>query len=105
MVGGLLWQRYINRGGGRGTRYEVHRVASRPTDIPTDLGLALVTGSPPLPPPQTHVLATTHRHGLRFELVELRRRYSSLSQFPSLRSRYVHRKGFYRSIYTLVLSQ
>jgi hypothetical protein len=35
----------IKRGGGRGTRYEVHRVASRPTDILTDLGLALVTGS------------------------------------------------------------
>jgi hypothetical protein len=34
MVGGPLWQRYINRGGGQGSQYEVHRDCSRPTDTP-----------------------------------------------------------------------
>jgi hypothetical protein len=45
MVGGPLWQRYINRGGGRGMRYEVNHVALNPPTLPTNLGLALVTGS------------------------------------------------------------
>jgi hypothetical protein len=40
MVGGPLWQRYINRGGGRGSQYEVHRVALDPPTHPTDLGFS-----------------------------------------------------------------
>ena len=71
-------------GGGRGSQYEVHRAAYRPTHIPIRSRVSAQRREAPLRRhTYTHAHTVAHRHGQWLELFcRTRRRYEPLIRFP-----------------------